>query len=113
MRQVWFLLEAVSLLAVPQLLGALVFFRLQRYQQLVAHLIGFLLAISSFLFLSYLFWVYLPAKAHPEERCGLPILGAISVVLLGTLMSACFSVVIQLALHRGHRLPPQSVSSKQ
>jgi len=102
-QTVWNLLLLFSILAMPQLLGVLIYFRIRRYHEFGAHISGFLLATVSFFYLASLFWVYLPAQTHPNEKCGMPVLGGVFIVLFGTFITIVFSLLIQSVLrHRHH-----------
>ena len=103
LQVIWNFTSLFSVFAVPQLLGVLIYFRLQRFRRGLAHVAGFLLTTGSFISLSYLFFLYLPAKAHPEERCGLPLMGALFVTMAGTVITVFFSVTIQLILRQRAR----------
>lgn len=102
---IWNFTSLFSVFAVPQLLGVLVYFRLRRFRKILAHIAGFLLTTTSFLCLSYLFFLYLPAKAHPEERCGLPLMGALFVTMGGFVITVFISLIIQLILRKRARTP--------
>ena len=97
---IWNFTSLFSIFAVPQLLGVLIYFRLRRIRRELAQVAGFLLTTGSFICLSYLFFLYLPANAHPEERCGLPLMGALFMVLGGTLITIFLSLAIQLILRK-------------
>ena len=97
---IWNLLLLLSVLAMPQLLGVLIYFRIRRYNGFLGHISGSLLTTVSFFYLASLFWVYLPAKSHPYERCGLPILGALGMLLFGTFITVVFSLLIHSMLCR-------------
>ncbi len=96
----WNLLTLFSIFAVPQLLGVLIYFRIRGFSRLLAHVVGFLLATTSYVYLAGLFLIYLPAKAHPEERCGLPLLGALYLVFLTTFVTIFASIIVQVILKR-------------
>jgi len=86
------------MLAMPLLLGVLVYYRIRRYQRLVAHIVGFLLPPILFFYLASLFWVYLPGKAHPNETCGMPMVAAVMMVWLGTFITVFSSFIFQTCL---------------
>jgi hypothetical protein len=94
----WSSLSLFSLFAVPQLLGVLIYFRLRRFRKVLAHVAGFLLTTTAFFCLADFLLVYLPAKAHPDERCGLALMGGVFMVLGGTLITIFASLTIQLIL---------------
>jgi hypothetical protein len=96
----WNLLSFFSLFAVPQLLGVLIYLRIRRFQRVLAHVSGFLLTTTSFIGLFFFLLVYLPAKAHPDEKCGLPMMGAIFTLLFGTVITLLLSLTIQLILRK-------------
>jgi len=100
---IWNFTSFFSVFAVPQLLGVLVYFQLRRFRKMLAHVAGFLLSTASFISLSYLFFLYLPAKAHPEERCGLPLMGALFMTMGGFVITVFISLTIQLILRQRAR----------
>jgi len=89
--------EFLKLWGLPQLLGVLVYFRIRHYQRFIAYLVGFLLPPLLFFYFAFLFWLYLPAKAHPQT-CGMPVLFAWAMVCLGTFISVLVSLIVQLLL---------------
>src|SRR5262244_3883720 len=92
----WSLLRLLSILAVPQLLGALIYYRIQSFSRLLAHVVGFLVTTTSFVYLGWLFFLYLPTKANPDERCGLWLMAAMFMLLAGTAITVLLSVIIQV-----------------
>src|SRR5262245_27503095 len=94
----------LSVLAMAQVFGGLVYVRLRQHHFSLAHISGFLLTTFSFFAFASLFWVYLPAKANRDEKCGLPILGAGTIVLVGTLISVIFNLIIQSALRHSYQV---------
>lgn len=97
-RTIWNLFLLFSILTVPQLLGILAYFRIRKYQRLAAHILGFFIPPSLFFYFSWLFWVYLPQKAHPHEGCGMAVAAAAILVLLGTCAQIVASLIAQIIL---------------
>jgi hypothetical protein len=102
-RTGWNLFLFLSLLTVPQLLGILAYFRIRRFQNLLAHFVGFLIPPSLFFYLAWLFEIYLPSKAHVGNGCGMWAIAALLIVLFGTSAQAACSLAAQLMLHFWHR----------
>jgi hypothetical protein len=111
-RAMWNLFLFLSILTVPQLLGVLVYFRVRRYQRFVAHLVGFLTPPVLFFCHSWLFWLYLPQRAYPDDAYGMAALGAVIVILLGTIGQIAASLIAQLALRLWHREEIISITAK-
>lgn len=95
---IWSFLLLFSIFAFSALMGILVFFRLRRHHFL-AHLLGTLLPFVLFIFFSWLIYVYGFYREHPDERCGGPLLGALGIMTLGTLVLGALSPLAQWLLH--------------
>ena len=52
-----------------------------------------------FIFFSWLVYVYRFYQAHPNERCGGPLLGALGIITMGTFVLAAISPFAQWLLH--------------
>src|ERR1700730_5509844 len=103
---VWRLTSLLSPLGVPLLLGVLAYFRLRNYQDLLAHLAGFLVApILTFYFLRMMFVAELlrMQAEYGRPRCGMPMLGAAILIFTGTGFQILLSLVAQLMLHGRER----------
>jgi|ERR1041385_6230671 CDP-diglyceride synthetase len=87
-----------SLFAFSLLMGVLLFFRLQRFH-LLAHVLGTLLPLALFVFFSWLILIYKFYRAHPDERCGGPLMGAFGIIALGAVVLAVMSPFAQGLLH--------------
>ena len=88
-------------LAIPQLLGLLVHYRMKRFPRL-SYLTGFVitLGLSLFLLRAALF----PPPPAPEEYvCGLAVMGAVMAILFFTGIQAVVSVIAQYCFYRKHR----------
>jgi hypothetical protein len=88
----------LSIFAFSLLMGVLLFFRLRRFHFL-AHLLGALLPFALFVFFSWLTYVYGFYRAHPNERCGGPLLGALGIIGFGTVVLAAMSPLAQWLVH--------------
>jgi hypothetical protein len=98
-RTVWQLFLFFSLISLPQLLGVLVYFRLRRFQKLLAHILGFLTPPGLFFYFSWLFWIYVPYQNHVfDGGCGMPLLAASIMIFSGTGIQVVFSLLAQLML---------------
>src|SRR5688572_6123411 len=87
-----------SIFAFSVLMGVLLFFRLRRFHFL-AHLLGALLPFVLFIFFSWLTYIYSFYREHPDERCGGPLLGALGIITLGTLVLLAISPFAQCLVH--------------
>lgn len=92
-----------SLWAVPQLLGVLLYFRLRRRHNFLAHLAGFIIPPVLFFYLARIVLVYSYYKAHPNELCGGALIGAAFIILFGTVAQLIFGMIIQLKLQGRYR----------
>ena len=95
---IWSFLLLFSIFAFSLLMGILLFFRLRRFHFL-AHLASTLLPFVLFIFFSWLVYVYRFYQAHPNERCGGPLLGALGIITMGTFVLAAISPFAQWLLH--------------
>jgi uncharacterized protein (DUF486 family) len=95
---IWSFLLLFSVFAFSLLMGTLLFFRLRRFHFL-AHLLGTLLPFVLFIFFSWLIYIYGFYRAHPDERCGGPLMGALGIIGLGIFGLAVFSPLAQWLLH--------------
>lgn len=95
---VWRLFLLISTLVLPQLLGLLLYFRLQRFPNWLAHLAGVLAPAALFFCLAplYFFSGFREAQLTNEIRCGMPALAAALLVLLGTALEVFVGLIIQL-----------------
>lgn len=95
---IWSFLLLFSIFAFSLLMGILLSFRLRRFHFL-AHLFGTLLPLVLFIFFSWLIYIYRFYRAHPDEQCGGPLLGALGIIALGTCALAVISPFAQWLLH--------------
>jgi hypothetical protein len=106
MRAVWGLFLLLSLMGVPQLLGLLTYFRVRKYHDFLAHLVGFLVPPILFFYLSGVIIfssATREAQALGQEICGTFVGMMVLMILLGTGIQVFFSLMAQLALHARHR----------
>lgn len=102
---IWWWLELLGLLGVPQLLGVLVYFRLRKRHDFMAHLAGFLTPPLLFFYLCRMFllsWAYEP-QTQAGRTCGTYLGVMVFVILSGTALQACFGLIAQQLLHARHR----------
>ena len=88
-----------SMLVFPQLLGVLLFFLLKGRPHLLAHSLSFLVPVVLTIFFTWMIYIYGYYRAHPDERCGLPLLGGLLIVLLSGCLQLLFGAFAQVALH--------------
>ena len=91
-----------GIFAFSLLMGVLLFFRLRRFHFL-AHLLGVLLPFLLFIYFSWLTYVYRYYHAHPNEHCGGPLLGALGIIGLGTVVLVVVSPLSQWFVHATSR----------
>jgi len=106
LQTIWNLFAFLSLLAVPQLLGVLVYFRIRKHHDFLAHLAGFLLPPIIFFYLSGLIIISSPmreAESHGERICG-TFIGMMSLMILFlTGVEIVSGLIVQIVLHGRHR----------
>lgn len=95
---IWSFLLLFSIFAFSLLMGILLFFRMRRFH-FRAHLLGTLLPFVIYIFFTWLIYVYGFYRAHPNERCGGPLLGALGIIALGTFVLLAVSPFTQWLLH--------------
>ena len=95
------LIVMASVLVYPQLLGVLLFLRIRRLK-LLATIVGVLAPPILFFFLSpiYLFAGIREAQAKGELTCGMPALGALMLVFIGTALEFFFALILHSAWRR-------------
>jgi len=96
----WNFLLLFCLIAFPQLLGVLVYFKLKPVHRWLARVAGTLLPVIVFIGFSWMVFIYRYYKLHPDDRCGGQLFGASLFILIGTVLEIVLSVVVQVRLHR-------------
>ena len=99
LRTTWSFFLLFSLLAFAQLVGVLVFFRLKRYQHLLAHLSAFSIPVFLVIGFCWMIFIYRYYQAHPDDRDGGQLLGASLIILFGAGLEILLGAVVQVALH--------------
>ena len=87
------------MLAFPQLLGVLFFFLLKGRPHLLAHALSFITPVVVSIFFTWMIFIDRYYQAHPDEHCGLPILGGFVFMLVGGCLQLVFGAFAQVALH--------------
>ena len=103
---IWNLLLFLSLLGIPQFLGVLAYFRVRKYHDLSAHLIGVLLPPVSFFYLARAITIssaVQEAQARGEVVCGTFAGMMVIALLFGAGLQATFGLIVQLMLHARQR----------
>jgi hypothetical protein len=88
-----------TMLVFPQLLGVLLFFVLKSRPHFLAHALSFIAPVLVSIFFTWMIFIYNFNQAHPNERCGMPILGALVIMLVGGCLQIIFGAFAQVALH--------------
>ena len=95
----WRIFLDVSVLAFPQLLGILVYFRLRRVSQLLATIVATLAPAVIFFWLARIFLMAELDRAYAHgSGCGMPSLGAAIMLFFGTALQLGVGVVVQAVL---------------
>jgi hypothetical protein len=102
---IWKVLVLLGVLGLPQLLGVLGYFRLRKYHDFLAHLVGFLIPPVLFFFIAraLLFSSSQETQAQGERACGTYLGMMVIAILLGTGLQMGFSLIAQFTLHVRHR----------
>lgn len=102
--EIWRLLQPLGVLIVPQLLGVLVYFRISKHHDFLAHLAGILLPPALFFYLTQVFLLASEQEiqSRGERVCGTAVGMMAIIVLFGTGLQLFFSLLTQLALHARH-----------
>ena len=99
LHTIWSFLLLLALLAFPQLFGVLLFFLLKGRPHFLAHALSFITPILMSIFFSWMIFIYRYYQAHPNERCGGPLLGGLMITLVGACLQLVFGVLAQVTLH--------------
>ena len=98
-QTIWGFVLLFSILVFPQLFGVLLFFLLKGRPHFLAHTLSFVTPFVLSIFFEWMIYMYRYYQAHPDERCGGPLLGAFMIMLLSLVLQLVFGVFAQLALH--------------
>src|SRR3569832_140443 len=99
LQTIWSFVLLFSILVFPQLFGVLLFFLLKGRPHFLAHTLSFVAPVLLSIFFVWMIYIYRYYQAHPDERCGGPMLGALLIMLLSLVLQLVFAVLTQLALH--------------
>jgi hypothetical protein len=100
----WNFMLLFGLLAFPQLLGVLLFFRLKRYRHFLAHAAAFTVPLVLFVFLSWLVFIYAYFQRHPGyDPEGGQLFGFLFIVAFGGALQILGGLIAQVALHANVR----------
>ncbi|SRR6266404_1806074 len=111
-RTIWALFLLFSLLAVPQLLGILAYYRVVKFHKRLAHLVCFLVPPATFYYLSWRIWFHSENAAQAHDGCGMAALAGVFIIVLGTFAQIWCSMLMQILvqLNRGSALRWSKVS---
>ena len=98
-QTIWNFLLLGAMLAFPQLLGILLFFLLKGRPHFLAHAISFVTPVLLSIFFIWMIFIYRYYQAHPDEHCGMPLLGGLMLILVGGCLQLVFGAFAQAALH--------------
>ena len=108
----WRLLLLAVIFVFPQLLGLLLYFQLSRAPRWVAGIAAILAPVILFVFLVPIFFFPDAREAHARATgCGMPALGAVLFLFVGTVGHLLLGLVTQVALsasRRSKRFPTET-----
>jgi hypothetical protein len=93
-----------SLLVFPQLFGVLLFFLLKGRPHFLAHALSFVSPVLLSILFTWMIYIYRYYQAHPDERCGGPLLGGVLIMLVSVVLQLVFGTLAQVALHSRTKL---------
>src|ERR1041385_3875244 len=99
LQTIWSFVLLFSILLFPQLFGVLLFFLLKGRPHFLAHALSFVAPVLLFILFTWMIFIYRYYQAHPDERCGLPLLGGLMFMLVGAGLQLVFGTLAQAALH--------------
>lgn len=103
--RIWPFLTLFSTLAVPQLLGVLLYFRLIRFSKWLAFTLGLLTpAILFFILVLSFFSAGLGDVARGDVGCGMASLAVAFMLLTGTALQLFVALIVQIVLLKRARL---------
>jgi hypothetical protein len=99
---VWRWLLLISTFVFPQVLGVLLYFRLIQSSRWLAYILAVLTPAALFLYLapSFFFAGLREAQLKGEVRCGMPVVAAVFMVLIGTAAQVFAGLLVQQYLFR-------------
>jgi hypothetical protein len=94
-----------GMIGVPQLLGVLAYFRVRKYHDFIAHIVGFLIPPALFFYLSRVMLILSveEIQSQGERVCGTHIGMMAIMILFGTGVQIFLSLIAQLVLHGRQR----------
>ena len=99
LMDIWHWMIAFSVFAFPLLLGTLTYLRLRSRSLRLAHIIGFLIAPGLTFYFIRMEEIQSLQRLAQEDggriRCGLPVLGAVILMFVGTGLQLAFSLMVQ------------------
>ena len=98
-QTIWGFVLLFSVLAFPQLVGVLLFFLLKGRPHFLAHALSFVSPILLSILFTWMIYIYRYYQAHPDERCGGPLLGGVLIMLVSVVLQLVFGALAQVALH--------------
>ena len=104
LQTIWSFVLLFSVLVFPQLFGVLLFFLLKGRPHLVAHALSFVSPVVLSILFTWMIYIYRYYQAHPDERCGGPLLGGLLIMLVSVILQLVFGSLAQVALHSRTRL---------
>jgi hypothetical protein len=100
LSQIWVLLTLLSVMAIPQLLGVLLFFRLVRFSRWLAFILGTLAPPLVFFFLLARIASASFAEAKEPMSCGMAAVAVGFMILMGTAVHLAGAFGVHLYLFR-------------
>ena len=104
LHTIWSFVLFFSVLVFPQLFGVLLFFLLKGRPHFLAHVLSFVSPVVLAILFTWMIYIYRYYQAHPDERCGGPLLGGVLILLLNAGLQLVFGALVQGALHSRTKL---------
>ena len=97
---IWRFVLLFGLLVFAQLLGLLVYFKLERFNRWLARVVSVLVSVFSFMGFSWMIFIYRYYKLHPDDHDGGQLLGASLLMITGALIEIVASVIVLVSLRQ-------------
>jgi hypothetical protein len=104
LHTIWSLVVLFSVLLFPQLFGVLLFFLLKGRPHFLTHFLSFVSPVLLSILFTWMIYIYRYYQAHPDERCGGPLLGGVLLLLMSVGLQLVGGALAQVVLHSRTKL---------